>query len=104
MHASEATAQVITGASAEIERRAFNKAAWGLVPFLTLGYLLNYMDRNNVGFAALTMNRETGLTATQFGLGAGILFLSYSAFEIPSNMALYRYGARRWIARIMITW
>jgi MFS family permease len=88
----------------DVERAAFKKAAWRLVPFLTLGYLLNYMDRNNVGFAALTMNTDTGLTATQFGFGAGILFLSYSGFEIPSNIALYRFGARRWIARIMITW
>jgi len=83
---------------------AFMKAAWRLVPFVTIGYLLNYMDRNNVGFAALTMNRDTGLTATQFGFGAGVLFFGYSFFEIPSNMALYRFGARRWIARIMITW
>jgi len=87
-----------------VERRAFIKAAWRLVPFLTVGYLLNYMDRTNVGFAGLTMNRETGLTATQFGFGAGLLFVGYSFFEIPSNMALYRFGARRWIARIMISW
>jgi MFS family permease len=86
------------------EHRAFTRAAWRLVPFLTLGYLLNYMDRNNVGFAALTMNREIGLTATQFGFGAGLLFFGYSVFEIPSNVALYRFGARRWISRIMITW
>ena len=83
---------------------AFIKAAWRIVPFVTFGYLLNYMDRNNVGFAALTMNRETGLTATQFGFGAGILFLGYSTCEIPSNIALYHFGARRWLARIMITW
>ena len=80
------------------------KAAWRIVPFVTIGYLLNYMDRNNVGFAALTMNHDTGLTATQFGFGAGILFLGYSTCEIPSNIALYRFGARRWLARIMITW
>jgi MFS family permease len=80
------------------------KAARRLVPFVTIGYLLNYMDRNNVGFAALTMNRATGLTATQFGFGAGVLFFGYSVFEVPSNIALYRFGARRWIARIMITW
>ena len=86
------------------EARAFAKAAVRLVPFLTIAYTLNYMDRNNVGFAALTMNRETGLTATEFGFGAGILFLGYSAFEVPSNLALYRFGARRWISRIMITW
>ena len=90
--------------AAAIEHGAFIKAAWRLVPFLTIGYLLNYMDRNNVGFAALTMNRATGLTATQFGFGAGILFFGYSFFEIPSNIALYRFGARRWIARIMISW
>jgi MFS transporter, ACS family, tartrate transporter len=90
--------------AATIEHRAFMKAAWRLVPFVTIGYLLNYMDRNNVGFAALTMNRATGLTATQFGFGAGVLFFGYSFFEVPSNIALYRFGARRWIARIMITW
>jgi ACS family tartrate transporter-like MFS transporter len=88
----------------EATRGAFLKAAWRIVPFVTFGYLLNYMDRNNVGFAALTMNRETGLTATQFGFGAGILFLGYSTCEIPSNIALYHVGARRWLARIMITW
>jgi MFS transporter, ACS family, tartrate transporter len=87
-----------------VEHRVFMKAAWRLVPFVTIGYLLNYMDRNNVGFAALTMNRATGLTATQFGFGAGVLFFGYSFFEVPSNIALYRFGARRWIARIMITW
>ncbi len=84
--------------------RAFVKAAWRILPLVTIGYLLNYMDRNNVGFAALTMNREAGLTATQFGFGAGILFLGYSTCEIPSNIALYHFGARRWLARIMITW
>ncbi len=99
------TATCVPGAdAATIEHRAFMKAAWRLVPFVTVGYLLNYMDRNNVGFAALTMNRATGLTATQFGFGAGVLFFGYSFFEIPSNIALYRFGARRWIARIMITW
>jgi ACS family tartrate transporter-like MFS transporter len=94
---------VDTGAAVETHA-AFMKAAWRLVPFVTIGYLLNYMDRNNVGFAALTMNRDTGLTATEFGFGAGVLFFGYSVFEIPSNIALYRFGARRWIARIMITW
>jgi ACS family tartrate transporter-like MFS transporter len=100
----EITKQNGVEASVEIERRAFSKVARRLVPFLTLGYVLNYMDRTNIGFAALTMNQATGLTATQFGFGAGILFLSYCFFEIPSNMALYRLGARVWIARIMITW
>jgi MFS family permease len=102
--ATEAIAALPPLAATDVERAAFTKAAWRLVPFLTIAYLLNYMDRNNVGFAALTMNADTGLTATQFGFGAGILFFSYSTFEIPSNIALYRYGARTWIARIMITW
>jgi ACS family tartrate transporter-like MFS transporter len=91
-------------AISELERRTFAKVAWRLGPILTISYFLNYLDRNNVGFAALTMNREIGLTATQFGAGAGIFFLGYCFFEIPSNIALYRVGARLWIARIMITW
>jgi len=106
MRAPSADATTYTAGedAAAIEHRAFMKAAWRLVPFVTIGYLVNYMDRNNVGFAALTMNRATGLTATQFGFGAGVLFFGYSVFEVPSNIALYRFGARRWIARIMITW
>jgi MFS transporter, ACS family, tartrate transporter len=85
-------------------RRLFSKVAWRLLPVLILAYVFNYLDRNNIGFAALTMNREIGLTATQFGRGAGILFLGYCFLELPSNMILYRVGARRWIARIMISW
>ena len=86
------------------ERRLFSKIAWRLLPVLILAYIFNYLDRNNIGFAALTMNREIGLTATQFGRGAGILFLGYCFLEVPSNMILYRVGARKWIARIMISW
>jgi MFS family permease len=88
----------------DIRRRALAKVAWRFLPVLTIAYVLNYLDRTSVGFAALTMNRDIGLTAYQFGWGAGLLFASYSVFEIPSNLVLYRYGARRWIARIMITW
>jgi len=88
----------------DLERRAFKKVAWRLMPLLSVGYVLNYLDRNNVGFAALTMNREIGLTATQFGTGAGILFFGYCLFEVPSNLALYRFGAWLWISRIMVTW
>jgi len=86
------------------EQRLFSKIAWRLLPALILAYIFNYLDRNNIGFAALTMNREIGLTATQFGRGAGILFLGYCFLEVPSNMILYRVGARKWIARIMISW
>jgi MFS transporter, ACS family, tartrate transporter len=87
-----------------LQQTVLRKAAWRLVPILTLAYVVNYLDRTNIGFAALTMNKELGFTATQFGTGAGILFIGYTVFEIPSNLALYRVGARRWIARIMITW
>ena len=90
--------------SIELEKRTFAKIAWRLLPLVTIAYVLDYMDRNNVGFAALTMNREVGLSASQFGTGAGILFLSYCLFEVPSNVALHRFGTRVWLARIMITW
>jgi len=86
------------------ERRVFQKVGWRLLPILTVAYVFNYLDRNNIGFAALTMNRELGLTASEFGNGAGILFLGYCLLEVPSNMILYRVGARRWLARIMISW
>jgi len=83
---------------------AVQKAALRFVPLLTVAYLFNYLDRTSLGFAALTMNQELGLTASQFGLAAGIFFLGYSVFEIPSNLLLYRFGARRWLARIMVSW
>ena len=90
--------------TAEMRRRVLAKVAWRFLPILTLAYLFNYLDRTSVGFAALTMNRDIGLTAYEFGWGAGLLFATYSVLEIPSNLILYRFGARRWIARIMITW
>jgi MFS family permease len=86
------------------DERVFSKITWRLMPLLIVAYVFNYLDRNNVGFAALTMNKALGLTATQFGRGAGILFLGYCFFEVPSNIALYRVGPRIWLARIMISW
>jgi MFS transporter, ACS family, tartrate transporter len=83
---------------------AVQKAALRFVPLLTIAYLFNYLDRTSLGFAALTMNQQLGLTPSQFGFAAGIFFLGYSVFEIPSNLLLYRLGARRWLARIMISW
>jgi MFS family permease len=83
---------------------AVRKAALRFVPLLTIAYLFNYLDRTALGFAALTMNKQLGLSPSQFGLAAGIFFLGYSTFEIPSNLMLYRFGARRWLARIMISW
>src|SRR6266699_1703184 len=80
------------------------KARRRLIPFLFLLYIVAYLDRINVGFAALQMNQALGFSATTYGLGAGIFFLSYVLFEVPSNVILARVGARIWIARIMITW
>jgi ACS family tartrate transporter-like MFS transporter len=87
-----------------LHERILRRNAWRLLPLLTVAYVINYLDRTNVSFAALTMNKDLGLTATQYGRGAGIFFLAYCLFELPSNLALYRFGARLWIARIMITW
>ena len=87
-----------------LQAQALSKTAWRLLPILTLAFIFNYIDRTSVGFAALTMNSDLGLTATQFGWGAGILFAGYCLLEVPSNLMLYRFGARRWLARIMITW
>ncbi|MCU1666351.1 MAG: major facilitator superfamily 1 [Pseudonocardia sp.] len=83
---------------------AVRRAMWRLLPFLGLCYLLNYVDRVNVGFASLTMNPDLGLSAAAYGLGAGLFFIGYFFFEVPSNVILHRVGARLWIARIMITW
>ncbi len=86
------------------ERAVIRKAMWRLLPFLCFIYFIAYLDRVNVGFAALTMNEDLALSATAFGHGAGIFFLAYFLFEVPSNFALKRFGARVWIARIMVTW
>jgi ACS family tartrate transporter-like MFS transporter len=86
------------------QEKILRKNAFRLLPILTLAYTINYLDRTNISFAALTMNKDIGLTATQYGRGAGIFFLAYCLFEVPSNLALYRFGARLWIARIMISW
>ena len=75
-----------------------------LIPFLFLLYILNFLDRVNVGFAALEMNRDLGFGPAVYGFGAGVFFLGYCLFEVPSNLVLYRIGARLWIARIMVTW
>ena len=77
---------------------------WRLLPFLTFIYFIAYLDRVNIGFAALTMRADLGLSATAYGTGAGIFFIAYFFFEVPSNFLLKRFGARIWIARIMITW
>lgn len=85
-------------------QRALRKNLVRLVPLLAIGYFFNYIDRTNIGFAALTMNSDLGLTGSQFGMAAGLFFIGYCVLEVPSNLALYRFGARRWLARIMISW
>jgi MFS transporter, ACS family, tartrate transporter len=86
------------------EQRTVAKVSMRLVPFLIVCYFVAYLDRVNVGFAALTMNKALKLDAAAFGLGAGIFFLAYFVFEVPSNLFLERFGARKWIARIMFSW
>lgn len=95
---------ITTPASSLLEERTIRKITWRLVPFLMLLYFVAFLDRINVGFAALTMNKEVGLTSQMFGLGAGIFFLGYFAFEVPSTVILHYVGARFWIGRVLITW
>lgn len=90
--------------SPERQKRVISKVSWRLLPLIVAAYLMAYIDRTNVSFAALTMNQDLGLTPYMYGWGAGIFFLGYAAFEVPSNMVLQRTSARLWIARIMITW
>ncbi len=87
-----------------LERETIRRATWRLMPILMLGYFVNYLDRSNVGMAAPTMNADLGFSSAVFGFGAGVFFLGYFLFEIPSNLILNRVGARRWIARILVTW
>jgi len=87
-----------------LEQRTMARVSVRLVPFLIVCYFVAYLDRVNVSFAALTMNKDLGLSSSAYGLGAGIFFLAYGVFEVPSNLALAHFGARRWIARIMVTW
>ena len=87
-----------------VAKAAMSKAFWHIAPLILLAYLCAYMDRVNVGFAALQMNVDLKFSATIYGLGGGLFFLGYALLEIPSNLMLVRFGARRWIARIMITW
>jgi ACS family tartrate transporter-like MFS transporter len=84
--------------------RILQKNARRLVPILALAYVISYLDRSNVGFAGLSMRNAVGLSATQFGWGAGIFVIGYCAFAVPSNVAMYKIGARRWLALIMIAW
>ncbi|MGE5158733.1 MAG: MFS transporter [Gemmatimonas sp.] len=88
----------------DVETSTIRAISWRLIPFLVLAYFFSYLDRVNLGFAALTMNAELKFTPLIFAWGAGIFFIGYFIFEVPSNLALARFGASRWIARIMVTW
>jgi D-galactonate transporter len=88
----------------DIEQRTTTQVAWRFIPFLIVCYFVAYLDRVNVGFAKLTMDADLGISETMFGFGAGVFFLAYFLFEVPSNLLLDRFGARRWIARIMFSW
>jgi D-galactonate transporter len=91
-------------ASAQTEALAFSKVTWRIMPFLFVCYVFCFLDRVNVGFAKLQMQQQLGFSDTVYGLAAGIFFIGYFIFEIPSNLLLERVGPRRWIGRIMITW
>jgi ACS family tartrate transporter-like MFS transporter len=86
------------------EKQVMNKIFWRLTPLMVFLYIVSYLDRVNVGFAALTMNKDIGLSPYMYGLGAGIFFWGYFLFEIPSNLIMAKVGARIWIARILFTW
>ena len=87
-----------------IEKSCMKKITWRLIPYLLFLYMLCYIDRTNLAFAGLTMTTDLALTASIFGFGAGLFFIGYFFFEVPSNICLAKFGARRWIARIMVSW
>ncbi len=91
-------------AEGALEQRTVRRTMLRLIPFLMLCYVIAYLNRVNLSFAALQMNRDLGLTASAYGFGAGIFFITYCLCEIPSNLLMHRFGARAWIARIMLSW
>jgi len=103
---SQSTTLAAAGGSSrsELETSTIRAISWRLIPFLILAYFFSYLDRVNLGFAALTMNAELKFSPLVFAWGAGIFFIGYFIFEVPSNLALEKFGASRWIARIMVTW
>jgi MFS transporter, ACS family, tartrate transporter len=102
--AATTTISTAGAAKSELETSTIRAISWRLIPFLALAYFFSYLDRVNLGFAALTMNAELKFSPTIFAWGAGIFFIGYFIFEVPSNLALEKFGASRWIARIMVTW
>jgi ACS family tartrate transporter-like MFS transporter len=88
----------------ELGDRTLHKVRRRVLPLMIWLYFIAFLDRNNVGFAKLTMSEDIGLSATAYGLGAGIFFIGYAIFEVPSNAGMHKFGARKWIARILVTW
>jgi MFS family permease len=103
-HAGFMAGDRLNAVETDVEKRAYGKIFWRIMPFLMLCYTVSYLDRVNVGFAKLQMAGDIGLSNAAFGLGAGIFFIGYFLFELPSNLIMHKVGARIWIARIMITW
>jgi MFS transporter, ACS family, tartrate transporter len=103
---AQSTAEILASppAADSAEQAVMRKIAWRIVPFLMLAYFIAFVDRVNAGFAALQMNHDIGLTQAAFGLGGGLFYVTYVLFEIPSNLAMKKVGARLWIARIMVSW
>jgi MFS transporter, ACS family, tartrate transporter len=91
-------------AAESVGSRTVQKIRMRILPFILVLYILSFLDRINIGVAALTMNQELGITSQRFGISVGMFFISYSLFELPSNLILYKIGARIWIARILIMW
>jgi ACS family tartrate transporter-like MFS transporter len=102
----QSTTETLAAESAEqaVMRLLMSKITWRILPFLMLAYFIAFVDRVNAGFAALQMNHDIGLTQAAFGLGGGLFYVTYVLFEIPSNLAMKKVGARIWIARIMLSW
>jgi MFS family permease len=98
------TSHTSTAPRTDIEARIYRKTLFKIIPIVMCGMFISYMDRANIGVLAGPISSDLGLTATTFGLAAGLFYIGYLVFEIPSNMALARFGARKWIARIMVTW
>src|SRR5215475_2317237 len=94
----------MSGTTSAVERSATRKVFWRIVPYCFGLYVISYIDRANIGYAALQMNKELALSSEAYGFAAGIFFIGYFLFEVPSNVALNKFGARVWISRILISW
>src|SRR5690349_24523669 len=103
-HTPSGASAPISSVTTALENATYAKVTWRLLPFLFICYVAAYLDRVNVGFAKLQMLNDLKFSESVYGLGAGIFFIGYFLFEVPSNILLHRVGARVWISRIMVTW